>query len=273
MVKARRRSQRRGKNDALGYGLIGGTSIIVIAAIFWIWRLDQSAVRLDPDSLCPIGGPHSMTTLLADVTDPLTPAQIRDFRNQYDRLFESVPRYGALEVYVVRDTSTALIEPVLSVCNPGRGEDISELTANPEKLERQWQEKFKVPVEEAYLQIIQHTDANRSPILESVQSVSLTSLPRASRQTQHRRLVVFSDFMQHTDALSFYKRSLPTAEELAQTPSFNRTRIDLRGVDVDLWIIYRTEVNSQKLRDLATLWDEIFTLQGGQVQRIYNVTG
>lgn len=80
--------------------------------------------ELDAATLCP-DEPVSHTLLLVDVTDPMNPAQQRDFMNRLDRLRTSIPRHGRLGIVKVDATGSALLRPVIERCNPGPPEEVS----------------------------------------------------------------------------------------------------------------------------------------------------
>jgi len=255
-----------------GWLLIAATAALaVVVAIVWI---DQSAAnpKLDSATLCPQRGPSSVTVVLVDATDELSLAQTRDFQNQLERLRAEIPRYGMLEIFLVRPTKDGLLSPIVSLCNPGRGAEISELTGNPRRVEARWRDGFEAPVDGAFRTVVSASKAKQSPVLEAIQSVALTALQSADRLDLERKLVVVSDLMQHTDAISFY-RSLPEPKALIESPAFQEVRTNLRGVEVELWMLRRTKDPVERQGALAALWERLIREQNGQVIRIYNVNG
>jgi hypothetical protein len=87
-----------------------------------------------------------------------------------------------------------------------------------------------------------------------------------------RHLVVASDLLQHTDSISLYRR-LPSADVLLSSADFSRTRTDLRGVEVELWMLERADNGRTQPRELAELWDAIIRTQNGSVVRLYRISG
>ncbi|MDG2518091.1 hypothetical protein [Lysobacter soli] len=264
-------AQKRKRKEALGATRNIGVVLVVLAVIgFFYFKAVLSQHSLDEATLCP-ASPQSVTVLLVDVTDPMNLPQKQDFLNQLDSLVESVPRYGKLVIAKVDPVSERLLVPVITRCNPGSSHDVSEISGNPGKLEAMRREKFIAPLREAFDQLLQASSAPRSPILESMQSINLTELQRSNAEG-NRRLIVASDLLQHTPDISFYRR-LPDPDGLVKSEAFSRVRTDLRGTDVELWMLQRADSTNTQPRQLPDLWDKIIGAQGGRLVRVYTVSG
>ena len=196
----------------------------------------------------------------------------QDFQNQLVKLKNSIPRYGQLSVVRVDATSKDLLKPVITRCNPGTAADTDQLKGNPTKLQRQWEEGFDVPLNEAFRGIVRASAADQSPILESIQSVALTELQKPGMEQVPKRLVLASDLIQNTSSVTFYG-GLPDPNQFLSSPSFSRVRTDLRSVNVELWQLQRGDAGETQPRALSELWERIIDKQGGSVTRIYNVSG
>lgn len=240
----------------------------LIGLYFWTVSGRRS---LDSETLCP-PSEDSITVLLVDVTDPLTLAQRQDFVNQLERLRSSIPQYGKLLIYKVDATSEHLLQPVIERCNPGTADNVNEWTGNPQAVEDRWREDFERPLDDAFQLIIQASGADRSPIFESVQSIALTELVSQQADGKPRQLIVASDLLQNSDRLSFY-RQLPTADQLLASDAFRMLRTDLRNIEVELWMLQRPDSQQSQPRELINLWQLIIREQGGDVNRVYNVSG
>jgi hypothetical protein len=262
----KRREQNR---KALRNILIAGAFLAVVAVLYVRAMLEHKS--LNTVTLCP-SAPASITVLLVDVTDPMNVPQRQDFINQLERLRSSIPQYGELVVYKVDPISDRLLTPVITRCNPGTSKDASEVTGNPQRTQELWETKFKRPLDHAFEQMLGASGAKRSPILESIQSASLTEFQTKEADGKPLRLVVASDLLQNTDSISFYQR-LPSPNELTSSQAFSRVRTDLRGVDVELWMLQRGDSRQTQPRALPDLWDQIITKEGGNLQRVYTVSG
>lgn len=268
ITAARRRkaeeSRKAFRNIALALLALGLIGFFYVRAL-----LDDHP--LDPETLCP-PVPASVTVVLVDVTDPMNLPQRQDFLNQLDRLIGAIPRYGQLAIYKVDPVSARLLTPIITRCNPGSASDVSEIDGNPQRVETMRRDQFEAPLRRSFDGLLAASGADRSPILESIQSVNLTALQKPALDGVIKRLVVASDLLQNTDAGSFY-HGLPEPGVFVASQAFNRVRTDLRGVEVELWMLQRGDSNETQPRALPDLWERIIAEQGGRLNRVYNVSG
>jgi hypothetical protein len=265
------RSERVRRQNLSAVAKIAAAAVIVAAVVGIYLAVQASHRTLDTATLCP-AKPTSITVLLVDVTDPMNTPQRQDFMNQLAKLENSIPRYGELVVSKVDPTDANLLTPVITRCNPGTAADVNEATGDPAGVQRQWTEGFDKPLQKAFERIATASGADNSPIMESIQSVALTEFQKPGREDVPRKLIVASDLLQNTGDVSFY-RGLPDPEAFTGSAAFRRARTDLRGTSVELWMLERPDAASTQPRALADLWDRIVTAQGGDLTRIYNVSG
>lgn len=272
--KTNRRSAtaaRAAQETQKGWFKIIGVVVAVGLIGFAYIGVMNSTKPLDDETLCPTS-PSSVTVLLVDVTDPMTTAQKQDFRNQLNRLRSAIPRYGQLIITKVDSSSSELLRPVIVRCNPGTADDVNDLTGNPSGVQKAHDEQFVAPLDLAFDSLTRASAADRSPIFESVQSVALTELARSEVSGVPRKLVLVSDLLQNTETISFYS-GLPTQNELINSAPFRRVRTDLSGLNVEIWMLERSDANQTQPRALIDLWIAAITAQGGNVERGYNVSG
>jgi len=254
------------------WALVKIAAVVVAIAAFGAiyYTVSSSNRRLDEATLCPTH-PDSNTVLLVDVTDPMNVAQRQDFFNELQRLKNSIPRFGRLSVIKVDSASEHLLSPVIERCNPGRAGDVGEFAGNPKAVEEQ-RRHFDLALDRAFESLTRASGADASPILESVQSVALTILQAPGNEDQPRRLIIVSDLLQNTPDASFYQR-LPDPSAFIAGPAFRRARTNLRGVEVELWMLERPDTAQTQPIALRELWSRIIEAQGGSVARIYRVSG
>jgi hypothetical protein len=265
-AKAKKRSQ--GHRAVLNIGIF---LALLIPVLYFYFQAVISRKTLDPVTLCP-PQPADVTVLLVDVTDPMNVPQRQDFINQLEELIGRIPRHGKLVVTKVNPISDRLLTPIITRCNPGSSSDVSQLTGNPEQIQRARQDSFLVPLRNAFDTLLSASGADRSPILESIQSVVLTEFRQPDVRAIPKHLVVASDLLQHTTSITFYTR-LPAPSELIGSQTFNRLRADLRGVDVELWMLQRDDSNVMQPRLLPKLWERIIEAEKGTLRRVYVVSG
>ena len=262
-----RRSQESSKawrNIAIVVVLVGTVGFFYVQSVL-------GNRTLDDETLCP-SQIERVTAVLVDVTDPMNTPQRQDFRNQLDRLLGQIERYEKLIIVKVDPVGESLLVPIITRCNPGSGADVSEVDGNPKKLQRMHQEGFVEPMETAFDTLMEASSADRSPVMESVQSIALSEFQKAGLEGAEKRLIIASDLLQNTDRVSFY-RGLPDAAEFIQNQNFHRVSTDLSGVEVELWMLQRDDSSQTQPIALPTFWERIIGEQGGQVTRVYRVSG
>lgn len=256
-----RKSTRDQKEDFWGILMLIFASIIVLGGIGLYFYNKSNVTEIDKKSFCPTSGAISVTALLIDATDNLSIQQKQAFLNAFQSLRESIPMHGRLDLYFIHNTQTSLLKPVVSLCNPGHGAEISPLVGNPYHVEKTWQEGFSQPLEREIFQLLEASSEKESPILESIQSVVLTSLSEPSLQNKPKNLILVSDLMQHTQSLSLY-RGATAIDDFLQSKTFERLKSDLRDIDMSVWMLARENALSRS--KLADLWQRIFAEQGAQ---------
>lgn len=270
----RSRAERKNHDDQRGWLLI--LMLLMLSGFlgYFLFLGKQAHRKLETGSLCPLKPlvTDSMTAVIIDMTDRMTVAQRQDFLNQLERLQDEIPQYGQLAIFAVASTEQELLSPITHLCNPGRGEAVNPWVGNPLKTEEKWRSGFKEPLTQAFDGIMKLRDAPYSPIMESIQSVSLTFFQSPLAQGRPRRLIIVSDLLQHTESFNFYKE-IPEPSTVLQNPLFQSLRTDLHGIDVELWLLRRLDQPGFPAARLVTLWESILQMQGARVVRVYNISG
>jgi len=271
--KNRRSAARQRKASETSKAIRNIVVILVLVSIvaFFYFRSVLGNLTLDDETLCP-SEVVGVTAVLVDVTDPMNTPQRQDFRNQLDRLLGQIGRHEKLLIVKVDPVGDSLLIPVLTRCNPGSASDVSEVDGNPKKLEKQHREGFVAPMEEAFEGLMEASSAARSPVMESVQSVALSEFQKAEFEGKRKRLIVASDLLQNTDQVSFYQ-GLPQVDDFVKSQPFHRVSTDLSDIKVELWMLQRDDSTRTQPKALPLFWERIIDEQGGQVTRVYRVSG
>jgi hypothetical protein len=269
-VSARSRAARRRRQSHIAWGAAALVAALgVLAAAGWFW-FGSRADRLDPATLCPASGPKGHVVLLVDRTDPLNFTQKQAFLAYLAEFGRGRVGEGELlSVFVLGGDLPAHARPVFALCNPGRGEGKSLWTANPERLRRQFEQKFSKPVAELAERLQTATAAPVSPIMEMLQLVAVNGF-RAAAVEGPRRLYVVSDLLQNTPAFSHY-RAEPDFAGFRETPLFAKVRTDLTGVEVELaYLLHNPE---RQTRRHAKFWEDYFRELGARVVAVRVLEG
>lgn len=247
-------------------------SVGIVGGILMYNTFSVERVKLDKISGCPVDGPRSVTVVLIDQTDQFTPAQRADIRNRLNEIKGGIPRYGMLSIFTIGRTIEKLPAPKIRVCNPGAIKEIDTLVESAIKASRKWEEVFDTPLNQLFEAVLVPHAAAQSPILENMQSVSVQEFGQDSRKNIKKRLVIISDFLQHSDIYSDYLGK-GSGEDFFETEKFKKVRADLRDVDVELLYLQRVTKNQMQGPSHKKFWEKIIQMEGGTVSRIYPVSG
>lgn len=258
------------KTRIVGAGLIAVT-LLGVGTAFYL-KSQSAAVPTDPATLCPTKRPPSaVAVILLDVSDKFSEPQRIQIQNQLARLRDSIPRFGLVEVYTVDRLRRRVTEPVVHVCNPGTGADLSRIYQNPELARKKW-DGFAAKLTSDIDRQISAPALSTSPIFEAIQSTALKTFGNPEYDGLPKRLVIVSDLLQHVPGgLSMYD-GVPSFGAFQKTPYFSRVRSDLGDVSVLVFYLARPGVVEQN-REHIVFWDRYFQSQGATVEGVEKVFG
>lgn len=258
------------KTRIVGAGLIAVT-LLGVGTAFYL-KSQSAAVPTDPATLCPTKRPPSaVAVILLDVSDKFSEPQRIQIQNQLARLRDSIPRFGLVEVYTVDRLRRRVTEPVVHVCNPGTGADLSRIYQNPELARKKW-DGFAARLTSDIDRQISAPALSTSPIFEAIQSTALKTFGNPEYDGLPKRLVIVSDLLQHVPGgLSMYD-GVPSFGAFQKTPYFSRVRSDLGDVSVLVFYLARPGVVEQN-REHIVFWDRYFQSQGATVEGVEKVFG
>jgi hypothetical protein len=265
------RNRRKTTQDRLGRLIMAGIVLVALAvggAYAWVVHTTPD---LDTATLCPAVGPVSLTVVLLDTTDPLTPVQREALNNRLENIKADVPKHGAIALYSVVPSGRDVLRPEIMLCNPGRGSEVSSIAGNPRLVEKRWREAFSERMDAVLSRVLARSESSSSPIMESIQATAVTAFGRSSRPTA-RRLVVVSDMIQHTVALSQYK-TLSSFQDFEKTEGYRSIRADLRDVDAELLYVRRPTKRSVQGRAHIEFWQSYFGALGATLTRVVALEG
>src|SRR5262245_44687080 len=111
---------------------VGGASLYV--------KAQSHAYRTSPETLCRTDAlPSEINVVLLDMSDQFTEPQLLQIGNELDRLLTSVAQFGLIEAYSVGSVDHGVIRPVIHLCKPETGTDMSAVYQNPELARKRWE--------------------------------------------------------------------------------------------------------------------------------------
>ncbi|MBV0892604.1 hypothetical protein KTN05_12160 [Paracoccus sp. Z118] len=260
--KSRKSRRRGGPNPLL---LLGAAAAVAgIGALFYLQSRTATAMSIDPATLCPPGGPAGMTAILIDVTDALAPSQAAKLLEFVEEEVRQAPIATQFTLGVVSDDPQRL-GSTDALCKPWAGNDVSSLTQNVAAVQERYQEKFHDPLRRSFQDMIAASDATRSPIMEGLQSL-VAETPRFVTFDGPKEIIIVSDLLQHSDAMSFYRGE--DWQGFMASPASQRLSDSLHGVDVSVYLIPRPAEGVDDPAVIEDFWVRYFDVQGANLPRI-----
>ncbi|MFD2815082.1 hypothetical protein ACFSYD_12825 [Paracoccus aerius] len=237
-------------------------AVAVMAALgggFW-WAGQQTAqAAVDENTLCPVAtGPVAMTSILLDLTDPLSPAQHSQLMAWLDEEIDRAPRGAQFTLGVVSEdpANWGATEPL---CKPQDAASASALTQNVRLVGNRYREQFLAPLKANLEQMVSASGANSSPIMESLQAL-VSATPGFVTYEGPRRIVLVTDLLQHSDVLSFYRGG--DWESFRNSADYERVGSTLTNAEVQVYQVPRPAEGIKDPHAVEDFWLRYFERQG-----------
>jgi hypothetical protein len=231
-------------------GLLGGAG----------WLMNRTASTMSVDAaLCPTTtGPVAIAAILFDLTDPMAPAQSAQLRQYLEGEFASAAVGTQFTMGVVSENPEdwGATDPL---CKPTSAKEASSLTQNVSLVTKRYDERFEAPLQANLDKMISASGAKTSPIMESLQAL-VAQTPGFLTFQGPRRLILVSDLLQNSDAMSFYRGEDWNSFEAS--PAFLRLGRTLEGVEVEIFAVPREVKALKEPRAVEDFWIRYFELQG-----------
>lgn len=231
-------NRRRGPSPAAIYGVVALVAASVLLALFLGARFwaEGRRVAIDEASLCPRSGPTAVTAVLVDRSDPLGAQQSQRVRQVLDRAVAETPVGGMIALYLVEADEFEALPPVLALCNPGS--EANPLYQNPKRMRVRYEDQFKKRLDAVIDSLLLPSRRRTSPIMESLKAVCIDAFGAAPPGVP-LRLIVVSDFVQHSPIASHYRNR--NFDSLLKDPKLAGVLVDCKGAEVDMLYLLRLD--------------------------------
>lgn len=268
--RARRRAGASGAGKiALALALLL-VSLSVIGGAAYLRYQAEGRPILAAGTLCPVDGERAITVVLIDASDALPDIARKQLLGSLTELAAGMPEYGRLELRVL-STSAQGGQPLFDKCNPGDGSNLSELVANPALARRRWAEGFKEPLDVALTAGLSPSPADTSPIMETIQAITVDRFSSGRAEAIPKKLVIISDMIQNAKDYSQYKGDL-SFERYKESRAYRRLRTDLHGAEVAIWYVQRAGGQIDSGRHI-TFWKTWVEDNGGRLTSAEKLQG
>lgn len=233
---ARRKDRYRPRRH--GHGVppwLAGLGIVALVGVVgfggWFAYQQIQADRIDEATLCPVDGATGSLAILLDMTDPLGATQSINLQAELSDLVMSSTRGTLVGLGRVSDRP-AEIGAAFVACRPMTGAEGGDVTRNSNMLDERFQDRFMNPFRADVSSLLDAKEALSSPIMEALQALLGGMRATRTQDEARKRVVIVSDLLQHSDAMSFYRGD--DWNSFKASPSYARLAHTLGGVDVTL---------------------------------------
>ena len=272
---ARRRPRQR-NSSTLGWSGLGGVLLLLLAigsggALAYFYFSAPERPVLDPQTLCPVDGPRSVTVVLLDSTDDIPEIAKREIRTALIDMAETLPAYELLEIRLL-DPKFAGGRLIFSKCNPGDGSDLSEYTANPRLARQRWMDGFRAPLDQALETGFSPAPSKISPIMETIQRIAVERFTGRNVEAVPKSLVIISDMLQHGPDYSQYTGNL-SYDRFKASIAHKKVQTDLHGTEVLIYYIQRQTGRPINSVDHIRFWAEWIRENNGRFKEATKLQG
>ena len=129
--------------------IAGGAMIagVIVVLLVFVW-LKPPSVERDPKTLCRSEGPSAITAILLDRTDSFMPTTKTDLETRIWNLLDQIEENHEISLFAVDPEHGGSLDPIIKVCSPGDPKNVDHLTQSEAIIRRNWQQKFRAPLEE-----------------------------------------------------------------------------------------------------------------------------
>lgn len=265
----------RGRRSSLNRPIAIAGAVIVMGALLagFIYKvaLEKGRPTLDKVTFCPVDGPKDVVAVLVDRTDGLNEPQAEDLSRHMITWATRVPVGGKFVVYEV-GRGGRLLEPVISVCNPGDGAGSEGWASNPKQLKATYTEHYVQKITRMTEAMREDAEAVTSPIMEAVQAISIKEFGSDHPNLETRKLIIVSDLLQYVpEGLNLYKQAADY-EAFAGTPYARSVQSRLNGAEFSMFGVRRDQAVAKQDK-LAEFWRQWLRAQGGVFGEYTRISG
>ena len=235
---------------------IGG--LVVVQTVFKPEVVDE---RLCSKKSGPVEG----LAVLLDLTDSLNPVQHKRLRGILDKRLADAKQNTLIAVGAVRAAEEDRGAD-FALCKPMQGKRANELYQNPGMIEERYRKEFREPLDSIVSAMLDGSAADRSPIMESLQAL-LVSSPGFVDASWPRRVIIVSDLIQNSEAFSFYRGD--NWQRFIRSQDAQRLAGRLQDVEVEICRIPRPGAKVD-IAQVDDFWVRYFNRAG--VSRTYTST-
>jgi hypothetical protein len=276
--RERRRSRRREVGDgSLTKNIFAGILLIGVAAaisafVFFYNSEKTKIADIDSKTFCQKSILPESTVILVDHTDEINPMQRASLENRLWDVASDLKKNGSIKLFSVAKIKSKVLSPEIDLCNPGSDRDANELTENKLFAKKNFEEKFRKPLNGLLDEVFESEGAKQSPIMEALQSVVVTNFIGNRNSAKIKRVIIVSDLLEHTEDFSMYK-GVPDFKTYKSSPHWPKVKSDMENIEVTIFFRHRAGEEKLQTSALRNFWVDYLEAQGASVTRFVPIEG
>lgn len=197
--------------------------------------------------------------ILIDTSDRLPDLQASLLKSELELIINDAKRGDIVAIYALTRDSLEPIKPLERQCSPGPDPNFWI------EGEQDWEDRrqrFFDAIDKALEGELENGGLPRSPILEAFIAIDAREL--RSRDRSSNRLVVASDLLQYSDALSHFETPLLPFKRFKKTAQYSALRPDLKGTSVQLLYLHRERYHHLQSPEHIIWWRDYIAHNDGE---------
>jgi hypothetical protein len=268
---------KKSKDDEIPWFALGGFILFAISLIlifFTTYCSKQSQLEnIDKETSCNIDKIEQLTIFVIDTSDKLTPIQQTSLNERLWNYVNNIEKNNhQIQVFSVDKINEKILEPLIKICNPGDEKEISSLTGNKKITRLNFEKNFKEKIDNIFADLLNKESSDKSPIMESVQSVAVSQLISNKNKFSKFRIILISDLLQNSENFSFYKGDF-SFDKFVKSDNFRFLKTDFKNAEIELYFLNRKKDINLQNESLRDFWIKYFQEQNATVTRFLPIEG
>jgi len=266
-------NNKGGSNSNITAIALIAMAVLIIGFFAVSFSKEQSKSSLiNKDNFCA-NNLEKLTVIIIDATDKLSLIQKASLKTRLWEIANNLEKNThKIQIFSVDKIIDKILEPSIDLCNPGSALEANQLTENKKIIQKRYEEKFKNNLDIILDNVLNRDSLNQSPIMESIQSVAITSFIPLTNKAINKKLILVTDLLQNTPKFSAYKNSYDFTQ-YKESEHWKHVKSDLENVDVELFFLHRENTGKIQTPKLRDFWMEFFSAQGASVSRFLPIEG
>ena len=235
--------KHKNKNNLVGLLSIGATIAMLGGAAIPVYQGTQEPT-VNIETSCLEGKINSLTVFVIDQTNKMAHSyQTTHIKKTIRNMINDMAGGASEQVafYFIHQEGGKPLDYLFRRCVPMRGKDASFINSNAAMVDADYHKVFWKPVQAILNKIDKFNLSNTSAILSEVKNIVVRA---KSDGITKLRLVVFSDFLNNSEAFSHYKKHVKqhvNQKRFLASQEAEGLRTDMRGVTIDAHYLYQNK--------------------------------